>query len=187
MTRWMGLCLRVLHRQMAGDLCELKGGSIGRRECEMPARLRLYGTENIGRTAPLVLVIPPRFPSRFGRRGHFRPGFLAGGEGSRTGHSFVEDLFSTASTRQERRDPNQRSGVGNQATIGAGSRGACRRSWAPAMGHRKHGFNELVEGWHADHAFKHDAAAIECFPLMKFLAFTLFHAFLYLNVKPPLR
>ena len=35
----------------------------------MPARLRLYGAENIGRAAPLVLVIPPRFPSRLGRRG----------------------------------------------------------------------------------------------------------------------
>jgi hypothetical protein len=35
----------------------------------MPTRLRLYGTENIGRTAPLVLVILPRFPSRLGRRG----------------------------------------------------------------------------------------------------------------------
>ena len=35
----------------------------------MPTRLRLYGTENIGRTTPLVLVIPPRFPPRLGRRG----------------------------------------------------------------------------------------------------------------------
>ena len=35
----------------------------------MAACLRLYGTENIGRTAPLVLVISPRFPSRLGRRG----------------------------------------------------------------------------------------------------------------------
>jgi hypothetical protein len=34
---------------------------------------------------------------------------------------------------------------------------------------------------------KHDAAAIECFLLMAFLAFILFHAFLYLNVKPSLR
>ena len=50
-----------------------------------------------------------------------------------------------------------------------------------------HGFNELVEGWHADHVWKHDAAAIECFLLMTFLALILFHAFLYLNVKPSLR
>jgi hypothetical protein len=50
-----------------------------------------------------------------------------------------------------------------------------------------HGFNELVEGWHADHVLKHDAAAIECFLLMTFLALILFHAFLYLNVKPSLR
>ena len=35
----------------------------------MPARLRLYGAENIGRAAALIFVIPPRFPSRLGRRG----------------------------------------------------------------------------------------------------------------------
>src|ERR1017187_1390313 len=34
----------------------------------MPARLRLYSTENIGRTAPFVLIISPRFPARLGRR-----------------------------------------------------------------------------------------------------------------------
>jgi hypothetical protein len=45
----------------------------------------------------------------------------------------------------------------------------------------------LVEGWHTEHVLKHDAAAIECFLLMSFLAFILFHAFLYLNVKPSLR
>jgi Transposase DDE domain len=50
-----------------------------------------------------------------------------------------------------------------------------------------HGFNELVNGWHADHVFKHDPDAIECFLLMAFLAVILFHAFLYLNVKPQLR
>ena len=63
---------------------------------------------------------------------------------------------------------------------------------AVAFGHQRwdienHGFNELVEGWHADHVLKHDTAAIECFLLMTFLAFILFHAFLYLNVKPALR
>ena len=60
---------------------------------------------------------------------------------------------------------------------------------AVGFGHQRwdienHGFNELVEGWHTDHVLKHDAAAIECFLLMTFLAFILFHAFLYLNVKP---
>ena len=63
---------------------------------------------------------------------------------------------------------------------------------AVGFGHQRwdienHGFNELVEGWHADHVLKHDAAAIECFLLMTFLALILFHAFLYLNVKPSLR
>ena len=63
---------------------------------------------------------------------------------------------------------------------------------AVGFGHQRwdienHGFNELVKGWHADHVLKHDAAAIECFLLMTFLAFILFHAFLYLNLKPALR
>lgn len=50
-----------------------------------------------------------------------------------------------------------------------------------------HGFNELVNGWHADHVLKHDAAAIECFLLMAFLTFAIYHAFLCLNLKPSLR
>ncbi len=50
-----------------------------------------------------------------------------------------------------------------------------------------YGFNELVNGWHADHVYKHDAGAIEAFYLLTFLAFNLFHAFLFLNVKPELR
>jgi len=63
---------------------------------------------------------------------------------------------------------------------------------AVGFGHQRwdienHGFNELVKGWHADHVLKHDGAAIECFLLLMFLAFILFHAFLYLNVKPALR
>ncbi len=33
----------------------------------MPTRLRLYDAENIGCATSLVLVIPPCFPSRFGR------------------------------------------------------------------------------------------------------------------------
>ena len=60
---------------------------------------------------------------------------------------------------------------------------------AVAFGHQRwdienHGFNELVNGWHADHIYKHDPNAIECFLLTAFLAFNLFHAFLALNLKP---
>lgn len=50
-----------------------------------------------------------------------------------------------------------------------------------------HGFNELATGWHADHIYKHDPNAIECFLLMAFLAFNIFHAFLALNLKPQIR
>jgi hypothetical protein len=63
---------------------------------------------------------------------------------------------------------------------------------AVGLGHQRwdienHTFNELVNGWHADHVFKHDPDAIESFLLMAFLALILFHAFLYLNIKPQLR
>lgn len=50
-----------------------------------------------------------------------------------------------------------------------------------------HGFNQLTTGWHADHIYKHDLTAIECFLLMAFLAFNIFHAFLILNLKPQIR
>ena len=49
------------------------------------------------------------------------------------------------------------------------------------------GFNELVNGWHADHFYRHQSRAIECFLLLAFLAYNLFHAFLALNLKPELR
>ena len=63
---------------------------------------------------------------------------------------------------------------------------------AVGFGHQRwdienHGFNELVNAWKADHVFTHESNAIECFLLMTFLAFILFHAFLYLNVKPAIR
>lgn len=61
-----------------------------------------------------------------------------------------------------------------------------------AFGHQRwdienQGFNELVNGWHADHVFKHDPVAIECFLLLAFLSSILFHAFYLLNLKPQLR
>lgn len=50
-----------------------------------------------------------------------------------------------------------------------------------------YGFNELVHDWHADHVFKHDPNAIECFLLVAFLAYNLFPAFFALNLKPAAR
>jgi len=50
-----------------------------------------------------------------------------------------------------------------------------------------HGFNELVHSWHADHVYRHESQAIECFLLLAFLAYNLFHAFFALNLKPELR
>ena len=63
---------------------------------------------------------------------------------------------------------------------------------AAALGHQRwdienQGFNELVNGWHADHIYKHDANAIECFLLLAFLACNLFQAFFALNLKPQIR
>ncbi len=46
-----------------------------------------------------------------------------------------------------------------------------------------YGFNELVNGWHADHVYKHDPDAIEALYLLVFIAFNLFHAFIVLNLK----
>lgn len=45
------------------------------------------------------------------------------------------------------------------------------------------GFNELATFWHLNHMYKHDANAIVAFTLITMLSYTLFHAFLYLNVK----
>lgn len=63
---------------------------------------------------------------------------------------------------------------------------------AVGLGHQRwdienHGFNELVTGWHADHVYKHDSNAIECFLLLAFLACNLFQAFFALNLKPQIR
>lgn len=50
-----------------------------------------------------------------------------------------------------------------------------------------HGFNELTNGWHADHVYRHHSGAIECFLLLAFLAYNIFHAFFALNLRPQLR
>jgi len=50
-----------------------------------------------------------------------------------------------------------------------------------------HGFNELVNGWYADHVYKHDPLAIEAFLLSLFLAYNLFHGWLTRNLKPALQ
>jgi Transposase DDE domain len=60
------------------------------------------------------------------------------------------------------------------------------------LGHQRwdienYAFNELANEWHSDHVFKHDPGAIECFLLVAFLAYNIFHAFLARNVKPAAR
>ena len=60
------------------------------------------------------------------------------------------------------------------------------------LGHQRwdienYGFNELANEWHSDHIFKHDPGAIECFLLVAFLAYNIFHVFLARNVKPCVR
>src|ERR1019366_5186419 len=64
-----GLGLRVLKSQLESYLGEFNRCTIWCGECEVPARLRLYRTENIGCTTALVFVIPSRFPSRCCGRG----------------------------------------------------------------------------------------------------------------------
>ena len=63
---------------------------------------------------------------------------------------------------------------------------------AVRFGHQRwdienYGFNDLVNGWHADHIYKHDSNAIECFLLIAFLACNIFQAFIVLNLKPQIR
>ena len=72
------------------------------------------------------------------------------------------------------------------------SRQQARTALVVTLGHQRwdienHGFNELVNGWHADHLYRHDPTAIQCFLLLAFLAYNTFHAFLALNLKPQLR
>ena len=46
---------------------------------------------------------------------------------------------------------------------------------------------EIVNRPNSDHIFKHDTGAIECFLLVVFLAYNIFHVFLARNVKPSIR
>ena len=119
--------------------------------------------------------------------GPSRLALLAGSERSRTSHSFAGNLFGAAPTRQKN-EPKTSDWVW-ATTLPAAQVPVGR---CVGFGHQRwdienHGCNELVNGWHADHVLTHHPNAIECFLLITFLAHILFHAFLYLNVKPPLR
>jgi Transposase DDE domain len=50
-----------------------------------------------------------------------------------------------------------------------------------------HGFNELGNLWHGDHAYKYDAHALLACTLLLFIAYNLFHAFIERNLKPQVR
>lgn len=72
------------------------------------------------------------------------------------------------------------------------SRAQARTGQVVGLGHQRwdienHGFNELVNGWDADHVYRHEPNAIECFLLLAFLAYNIFHAFVALNLKPEVR
>src|SRR5437867_7873554 len=64
-----GLYFRILNGQVEGYMCELKRRPVRRGECEVPARLRLYGAEDISRAAAFVFAIPPGFAPRLGWKG----------------------------------------------------------------------------------------------------------------------
>ena len=49
------------------------------------------------------------------------------------------------------------------------------------------GFNEAVNQWHSDHAYKHDPIAILAFWLLTMLAINVFRAFYLRNLKPQCR
>ena len=50
-----------------------------------------------------------------------------------------------------------------------------------------HGFNELCNLWHGDHAYKYNAHALLACTLLLFIAYNLFHAFIERNLKPQIR
>ena len=50
-----------------------------------------------------------------------------------------------------------------------------------------HGFNELCNLWHGDHAYKYNAHALLACTLLLFIAYNLFHAFIERNLKPQVR
>src|SRR5665213_1189125 len=95
-----GRCFRVLKSQPEGCLCELDRRTIRRGECEVPARLRLYRTENIGCTTALVFVIPSRFPSRYCWRGGRTSAWSVTGFSSKhtTGSSGLQGFSYVSST-----------------------------------------------------------------------------------------
>lgn len=58
-----------------------------------------------------------------------------------------------------------------------------------ALGHSRwrienQAFHQLVHAWHFDHVYRHQASAILIFELLGLLAFNLFQAFYYRNLKP---
>ncbi len=61
--------VRIGERQIEDYLGEFEAGTVRCRVGEMTSGFRLYRAENIGGTAPLVLVVAARFTSRLGRRG----------------------------------------------------------------------------------------------------------------------
>jgi len=54
-------------------------------------------------------------------------------------------------------------------------------------GIENHGFNELCNLWHGDHAYKYNTHALVACTLLLFIAFNLFHAFIDRNLKPQAR
>lgn len=67
-----------------------------------------------------------------------------------------------------------------------------RTAQVVGLGHQRwdienHGFNELVNDWDADHVYRHEPNAIECFLSIAFLAYNIFYAFVALNLKPEMR
>ena len=58
------------------------------------------------------------------------------------------------------------------------------------LGHKRwqienQGYNELVNHWHADHVYKHDANAILVFLMLLFIAYNILNVFYNRNLKDP--
>ena len=90
-----------------------------------------------------------------------------------------------------RRQLDKRESIQTSDWIWATTLSAAQTSTARTVGfgHQRwdienHAFNELVSQWQADHVFKPEPNAMECFLLFAFLAYNIFHAFWALSLKP---
>lgn len=102
----------------------------------------------------------------------------------------VRSLETTPVERQLTREIEERTSEWFWVTTLSGEKANVRA--VVELGHQRwdienQGFNETTNRWHADHVYKHDADAMLVFWLLCMLAYNVFHAFFWRNLKPAYR